>query len=91
MDYYDWLHDSLIGWLQPYLSLFIDPHWMAASIPLMWIIVYSVMDATPIPHIYHVSEISVVFLYPGFPTAVFSVGHVLVKHFTLLSLSSLML
>ena len=47
--------------------------------------------AVPIPHIYHVSEISVVLLYAGFPTAVFSVGHVLVKNLTPLSLSGLML
>ena len=45
----------------------------------------------PIPHIYHVSEISVVFIYVGFSMAVFSVGHVLVKNFTPLSLSGLML
>ena len=44
VDYYDWLRDSLTGWLRPYLSLFIDPHWMAVSIPWIWIIVYSVMD-----------------------------------------------
>ena len=37
-------------------------------------------------HIYHVFEISVVLSYPGFPTAIFSVGHVIVKHFTPLSL-----
>ena len=42
-------------------------------------------------HIYHVFEISVVLLYAGFPTVVFSVGHVLVKNFTPLSLSGLML
>ena len=37
-------------------------------------------------HIYHVLEISVVLLYAGSPTVVFSVTHVLVKHFTPLSL-----
>ena len=42
-------------------------------------------------HIYHVFEVSVVLLYVVFPTAVFSIGHVLVKHFTPLSLSGLML
>ena len=42
-------------------------------------------------HIYHVFEILVVLFYAGFPTAVFLVGHVLVKHFTPLSLSGLML
>ena len=42
-------------------------------------------------HIYHVFDIPVVILYAGFPTAVFSVGHVLVKHFTPISLSGLML
>ena len=45
----------------------------------------------PIPHIYHVFEISVVFLYAGFSMAMFLVGHVLVKNFTPLSLSGLML
>ena len=44
VDYYDWLHESLTGWMRPYLSLFIDPHWMAASIPWIWIIIFSVMD-----------------------------------------------
>ena len=48
------------------------------------------MDA-PIPHIYHVFEISVLLIYAGFPMVVFLVGHVLVKHFTPLSLSGLML
>jgi len=38
-------------------------------------------------HIYHVLEISVVLLYVGSPAAAFSVAHVLVKHFTPLSLS----
>ena len=33
-------------------------------------------------HIHHVLEISVVLLHAGSPVAVFSVGHVLVKHFT---------
>jgi len=42
-------------------------------------------------HVHHVFAISVVLLYAGFLVAVFSVGHVLVKHFTPLSLSSLML
>ena len=37
-------------------------------------------------HMYHVLEISVVLLYAGSPAAVFSVTHVLVKHFTPLSL-----
>jgi len=32
-------------------------------------------------HIHHVFEISVVLLHTGFPTVVFSVGHVLVKYF----------
>ena len=44
VDYYVWLHDSLTGWLWPYLILFIDPHWMVAPMPWIWIIVYSVMD-----------------------------------------------
>ena len=45
----------LIGWLRPYLSLFVDPYcWMAA----------------PIPHI-HVSEILVVFVHAGLPRVVF--------------------
>ena len=44
VDYYDYLHDSLTRWLRPNLSLFIDPHWMAASMPWIWIIVYFVMD-----------------------------------------------
>jgi len=42
-------------------------------------------------HIHHVLEISVVLLHAGFPAAVFSVARVLVKHFTPLSLSGLML
>jgi len=42
-------------------------------------------------HIYHVLEISVVFLYAGSPAAAFSVAHVLVKNFTHLSLSGFML
>ena len=42
-------------------------------------------------HIYHVFEISVVLFYADFLMAVFSVGHVLVEHFTPLSLSGLML
>ena len=42
-------------------------------------------------HIYHVFEISVVLLYAGFLTTEFSVGHVLIKHFTPLSFSGLML
>ena len=42
-------------------------------------------------HIYHVLEISVVLLYAGSLAAAFSVAHVLVKHFTPLSLSGLML
>ena len=44
LDYYDYLHDSLIGWLRPYLSLFIDPYWMAVSMPWILAIVYSIMD-----------------------------------------------
>ena len=80
----------MIGWLRPYLSLFIDPFWMAASIPWILIIVYFVMDGCA-HTTYHVFEISVVLVYTGFPTAVFSVGHVLIKHFTPLSLSGLML
>ena len=42
-------------------------------------------------HIYHVFDISFLLVYAGFLTIVFSVGHVLVKHFTPLSLSGLML
>ena len=42
-------------------------------------------------HIYHVFEISVILLYVGFLTAVFSIGHVLVNNFTPPSLSGLML
>ena len=42
-------------------------------------------------HIYHLFEILVVLLYAGFLTTVFSVEQVLVKHFTPLSLSGLML
>ena len=42
-------------------------------------------------HIYHVFEILVVLVYAGFLTAVFSVGHILIKLFTPLSLSGLML
>ena len=38
-------------------------------------------------HIHHVFEILVVLVCAGFPTTVFSVGHVLIKHFTPLSLS----
>ena len=45
----------------------------------------------PIPHIYHVFEISAVFLYAGFSMAVFSVGNVLINNFTPLYLSGLML
>ena len=90
VDYHDWLHDSLIGWLRPYLSLLIDPFWMAASIPWILIIVYSIMDGCA-HTTYHVFEISVVLFYVGFPTVVFLVGHVLVNHFTPLSLSGLML
>ena len=37
-------------------------------------------------HIHHVLEISVVLLHAGCPAVVFSVGHVLVKHLTPLSL-----
>ena len=37
-------------------------------------------------HIYHVLEISVVLLYAGSPATAFSVAHVLVNHFTPLSL-----
>ena len=47
--------------------------------------------AVPIPHIYHVFEISGVLVYAGFLIVVFTVGRVLVKHFTPLSLSGLML
>ena len=75
-----------IRWLRPYLSLFIDPFWMAASIPWILIIVYSIMDGCT-HTTYHVFEISVVFFYAGFPMVVFSVGHVLIKNFTPLSLS----
>ena len=67
----------LTGWLRPCLG-------SGLLYTLLWM-------AAPIPHIYHVSEILVVFLYAGFPTAVFSVGHVLVNHFTPLSPSGLML
>jgi len=42
-------------------------------------------------HIYHVIEILVVLLHAGSPAAVCSVARVLVKHFTPLSLSVLML
>ena len=42
-------------------------------------------------HIYHVFEISFVLLCTGFPTAMFLVGCILIKHFTPLSLSGLML
>ena len=45
----------------------------------------------PIPHTYHAFETSVVLPHASFLTAEFSVGHVLVKHFTPLSLSGLML
>ena len=86
VDYHDWLHDSLIGWLWPYLILLVDPYWMAASIPWILIIVYSIMDGYA-NTTYHVFEISVVFVYTGFPMVVFSVGHILIKHFTPLSLS----
>ena len=75
MDYYDYLHDSLIGWLRPHLSLFIDPLWVAASMPWISIIVYSIMDGyAHTTHIYHVSETLVVLHSAGFPMAVFSVG-----------------
>ena len=42
-------------------------------------------------HVYIMYLISFVLLYIGFLTTVLSVGHVLVKHFTPLSLSGLML
>ena len=90
MDNYDYLHDSLIGWMRPYLSLFIDLYWMAVSIPWIPVIVHSIMDGCT-HTTYHVFEILVVFVYAGFPTVVFSVGHVLIKHFTPLSLSGLIL
>ncbi len=41
------LYDSFTGWLRPCLSLFINPHWMAASIP--WIV-----DLQVIPFIWMV-------------------------------------
>ena len=90
LDYHDWLHESLIGWLRPYLSLIVDPFWMATSIPWILIIVYSIMDGCA-HTTYHVFEISVVFIFAGFSMAVFSVGHVLIKHFTPPSLLGLML
>ena len=76
--YHDWLHDSLIGWLRPHLSLLIDPFWMVASIPWILIIVYFIMDGCT-HTTYHVFEISVVFFYVGFPTEVFSFVHVLIR------------
>ena len=38
------LHDSFTGWMRPCLSLLIDPYWMAAPIPWIWIFMYSAMD-----------------------------------------------
>ena len=35
----------LIGWLRPYLSLFVDPYcWMDASIPRISVLTWSIMD-----------------------------------------------
>ena len=86
VDYYDYLHDLFNGWLRPYLSLLIDPHWMAVPIPWIWIIVYSVSDGCA--HIAYTSctwDISFISLR-RFSNDGVSVGHVLVKHFTPLSL-----
>ena len=70
MDYHNLLHDSLIGWLRPYLSLFSDLYcWMAACIPISQFLYTLLWMAAPMPHV-HVSEISVVFVIAGSPTAV---------------------
>jgi len=45
------IHDSFTGWLRPYLSLFIDPNQMAASILRILIIMYSLWMAATMPHI----------------------------------------
>ena len=69
-----WVYLSILtGWLCPCLG-------SGLLYTLLWM-------AAPIPHIYHVFETSFVLLHTGFPKAEFSVGHVLVKHFTPLSLS----
>ena len=74
MDYHDLLHDSLIGWLRPYLSLFVDLcYWMAASIPRSQFLYTLLWMVAPMPHD-HASEISVVFVIAGFPTIVFGLN-----------------
>ena len=64
----------LIGWLQPYLSLLVDPsYWMAAPMPWIPVIVHSIMDGCA-HATYHVSQILVAFLLVGFLTVVFGVN-----------------
>ena len=45
------IHDSFTGWLRPYLSQFIDPNQMVASILRILIIMYSLWMAATMPHI----------------------------------------
>ena len=81
----------LIGWLRPYLSLFIDPYcWMVVSIPRISLFMYSIMDGCAHTTC-HVSDISVLFVLVGILTTVFSVERALIKNFTPPSLSDLML
>ena len=63
---------------------------MDASIPWISVFVHFIMDGCA-HTTYHVSEISVVFVFVGLSTTLFSVERVLIKHFTPPSLSDLML
>ena len=81
----------LIGWLWPYLSLFVDPYyWMAVSIPRISVFMYSIMDGCAHTTCSCIRDIS------GIRNCRFSdndvwLERVLIKHFAPPSPSDLML
>ena len=81
----------LIGWLRPYLSLFIDPsYWMVVSIPRISIFIYSIMDGYAHAHDSCIIDISCICNFMSSDSGVWF-ERVLIKHFTPPSLSDFML
>ena len=81
----------LIRWLRPYLSLLVDPYFRDGYVHTLDLIVLVLFMDGYAHTTYRVSEKSVVFVLTVFLTALFSLGRILINHFTPPSLLDLML
>ena len=81
----------LIGWLRPYLSLFIDPYFLDGCVHTLDLSFYALSYGWPRPcHISCIRDISCICTHRFSDSSVW-VKRILIKHFTPPSLSELML